>query len=180
MRIKAFCFAQLFDFAGRWWKVIWIIFSRFCRISWNFHIITFWRNELSIIVQFATVVWGFTIVGMYEPAKDHCLCSDIVASKNARGDIIGIFTPLSQSIFLPPFLRLRVFVRACVCVLGGGGVLYGCVEPFYMVILTPSLSSLGSVWTLKNLGERKKFRRVTFFLMFGLENITKKKNIKEN
>ena len=39
---------------------------------------------------------------------------------------------------------------------------------------------LGSIWTLKNLVERKEFGKVTFFVMFGLEKITKKKNMKES
>ena len=37
------------------------------------------------------------------------------------------------------------------------------------------LELLGSVWNLKNLVERKKFKNITFFLVFGLEKITKKK-----
>lgn len=46
-------------------EVIWVFFPRFVRICGDIYIISLWRNELSIIVQFQAIhLWNFTVHGM--------------------------------------------------------------------------------------------------------------------
>lgn len=54
------------------------------------------------------------------------------------------------------------------------------MDAFHKPMNINTTTDLGSVWTLKNWIERKKIRKVAFFLVFGLKKLTKKKNMKES
>jgi len=54
------------------------------------------------------------------------------------------------------------------------------VRSFELSHFLLSQKSFGLRLDLKNLVKRKKFRKVTFFLVFGLKKITKKKYIQES